>query len=295
MPDPLEMNFAATGENSLQTSAKFTRSPFIAAVLSLFGAGAGQAYNREWNKAIGFAVASLLAGWIFIHFRLMASFRGLLLGCLPLAAFRVYITVDAALQARKRSRAFSEARSAMALSVAAIVIVIGCFVLESSDYLNPLTKFRAFRVPSGSMCPTICVGDRMVSEVQAFRLNGPRRGDVVMFSREGFEGLLVKRVVAVAGDEVSDLAGRLEVNGSLIASTLSSCGTKLPARGPDYQPPPDMQSFRVPPREYFVIGDDLDNSFDSRYFGPIDADEVRGRPLYLYWSATAARIGCPIK
>jgi type IV secretory pathway protease TraF len=75
----------------------------------------------------------------------------------------------------------------------------------------------------------------------------------------------------------------------------SACGTPASQRGSDYQPPPDIPSARVHEHHIFVVGDNLDKSFDSRYFGSIDEDRLRGRPLYLYWSETRARIGCTIK
>jgi signal peptidase I len=295
LSDRLEQIPGASEKQASSLPAWLSRSPFIAALLSILAAGLGQAYNRQWKKAIGFAIAALLSAWLFMHFRLLASFRGFILGSIPLLGFHIYISVDAALRARKRTTSEGAAKPTRVLVTVAVLVAIACAVLETSNFLNPLAVFRAFRIPTGSMCPTICVGDRIVADIRAFRGNRPQRGDVVMVLYDKSPGLFVKRVVGIEGDEMSDLGGRLEVNKSPVELVTSACGTPATRRTSDYQPPPDVPLFRVPEHHIFVVGDNLDNSFDSRYFGALDESRLRGRPLYLYWSATPNRIGCAIK
>jgi signal peptidase I len=119
------------------------------------------------------------------------------------------------------------------------------------------------------------------------------RVPVAAIDRE--KALHVKRVAAVGGDEVVSIQGRLLVNGSPAESPTSACGTLVVRTSSDSQPPPDINEPRVPPNRFFVVGDDLDNSYDSRFYGGIDVSRVRGKPLYLYWSRKTARIGCAVK
>ena len=267
--------------------------PFLAAVLSLLFTGLGQAYNRNWKRTLMVVVVSLFLDILFLRMGVWATFRGLILLFASLFLWRIWTAVDAATEARRQQR--NPVTVTWAITLGAVAIVIGGAALEASDWFYPLATFRAFRIPSGSMCPTICVGDRIVADVRSFRGKEPQRGDVVMFVNEPSPGLFVKRVAAVGGDEVSSRDGRLEVNKSPVARITSACGTPASQRGSDYQPPPDMAPMRIPEHHIFVIGDDLDNSFDSRHFGPVDESQLRGRPLYLYWSATRSRIGCAIK
>lgn len=170
-------------------------------------------------------------------------------------------------------------------------------------------------VPSGSMLPSILVGDRIVVDKLAYDLRlpftlvrlaswqTPNRGDVVTFTSPEDGQLLVKRVVAVPGDEVSMHHNRLTINGI----------------GADYQPVPDEQApFRVPPgyslyREsilgsarfvmrydgrsassfgttripegaYLMLGDNRDNSRDSRVIGLVPRRNILGRATAVAFS-----------
>lgn len=90
----------------------------------------------------------------------------------------------------------------------------------------------------------------------------------------------VKRVAAVGGDEVVSLPGRLLLNGSAVESPTSACDTLAATTWSDSQSP-DIDRLRVPPNRFLVVGDDLDNSYDRRFYGAIDVSRVRGKPLYF--------------
>ena len=137
------------------------------------------------------------------------------------------------------------------------------------------------------MQPTIQIGDHiLVSKL----LNAPRfpgtpwhlprlarisRGQVVSFrSPRQSEDVFVKRVVALAGDTVEIHDGFLYVNGQMTRERYATeCrGTR------------EMRRFRVPEASLYVMGDNRDNSEDSRTWGPIRADSVVGEPLAVVWS-----------
>jgi signal peptidase I len=161
---------------------------------------------------------------------------------------------------------------------------------------------QAFKIPSGSMEENLLIGDHIL--VNKF-LYGPapsalerrllpvrdlRRGDVVVFkSPEEPERDFIKRCVALPGDRVEIVNKKLFVNGDPVdeaAYTYHTDRRVYPASrfsGP-YRPRDNYGPEVIPAGHYFCLGDNRDNSNDSRYWGPVPAELIKGRALLIYWS-----------
>ena len=129
---------------------------------------------------------------------------------------------------------------------------------------------RIYAIPSASMLPTLHVGDHIV----VIRDSGPEPGDVVVFhAPDASDELMVKRIVARAGDLVGSTNGRLTIGGHVLAepylAEAAATGTIVPQI--------------VPANCYFVLGDNRGNSKDSRVFGPIKKNEIVGRVFFRIW------------
>lgn len=123
-----------------------------------------------------------------------------------------------------------------------------------------------------SMQPNLFRGFRVIVEKVSYRFRPPRRGDVVLFHLEGEELSLVKRVVAVEGETVAVRGGHTYVEGVPIDEPwVTHYG------GPDYP------ATLVPPNHLFVLGDNRENSRDSRSIGPIPQEAIRGHVVFIYW------------
>lgn len=149
-------------------------------------------------------------------------------------------------------------------------------------------------VPSGSMEPTVHVGDRIfvdktayglrvpLTETWLLRFDGPKRGDVVVLSspEPAADGtVLLKRVAAVEGDIVAVRGGHVMIDGARVDEPGASLAE---GTGPDLPP------VSVPPGKVLVLGDNRGNSHDGRDIGWIDTREVLGRAV-----AVIARDGRP--
>ena len=271
----------------------FWKKPLLALIVSLLADGLGQIYNGELIKGPAFA----LVGWIFVWLGfsyLMHSFYGFIFFIVISLAFKIYLCANAFVVAKKLEVDTTRPRVPVALRIGAAILIIGLGFCVSSDwFVKKFLVFHAFKVPSGSMCPTICEGDRMVADMRAFRRNSPQRGNVVMFLFDSETTLHVKRVVAVAGDDVWASNGRVFVNGRPVEFSASACGT--PAVQTNNHDSPDLAPLHVPPDKLFLMGDNIGNSYDSRHYGAVEVSRVRGKPIYLFWSHQSSRIGCAIK
>ena len=161
--------------------------------------------------------------------------------------------------------------------------------------------FENFKIPSGSMEDNLLVGDHLVVNKFIFgehaptfvhRLLGyraPRRGDVVVFKfpnqpRRDF----IKRCVAVAGDTVEIRDKVLSINGEPqeephVVFKGDQLGRKRGLAGDNYGPRV------VPEGTIFCLGDNRDNSLDSRFWGPVPLSYIKGRAVLIYWSYEAKR------
>ena len=146
---------------------------------------------------------------------------------------------------------------------------------------------QMFFIPSGSMLPTLQIGDRIVVDKLSYHLHGVDRGDIVVFRRPPLERAaysdLVKRVIGLPGDTISSIDGRVYVDGKPLAEPW------LPQPLPVTSPSPVpygfslAHPFTVPTGEYFVMGDNRTNSEDSRYFGPISGHLIVGKMAFVVW------------
>ncbi|HJI81310.1 MAG TPA: signal peptidase I [Eggerthellaceae bacterium] len=139
-----------------------------------------------------------------------------------------------------------------------------------------------FEVPSASMETTIMTGDRLFAEKVSYHFEDPKAGDIVVFSDPQVPSrVLVKRVIATEGQVVSMSDGVLYIDG-VAQSEPYVTGETYPlsqtAGNVSISYP-----YIVPEGEVWVMGDNRENSSDSRYFGSIDENTIFGKAVFTYW------------
>jgi signal peptidase I len=160
---------------------------------------------------------------------------------------------------------------------------------------------QAFKIPSGSMMPTLLVGDHLLvnkllygtpvdiplTQITIFRMPGirkPARGEIIVFKYPDDPNRdFIKRVIAVEGDIVEAKNKKVFVNGKVIDEPYiqhvdnSIYTIRL-------EPRDNFGPYLVPKDKFFVMGDNRDQSYDSRYWGYVDLKDIRGEALIIYWS-----------
>jgi signal peptidase I len=208
--------------------------------------------------------------------------------------------------------------------VKSIIEIIVCALLVVTFVIQPM------RIPSASMEPTLRVGDFLLVDKQSFAPSGAldrlllpptrvERGALVVFHYPVDTSLhLVKRVVGVPGDRVRLRNGRVLVNGRPLSEPYAFYSPSRPNGFRDDFPSllevdpnvdlrwwielrqltRDSDDVIVPPGEYFVLGDNRNDSVDSRYWGFVPRNAIVGRPLLVYFTLPLAEDmsgGSPLK
>lgn len=180
-----------------------------------------------------------------------------------------------------------------------VVLVLRSFLVEP------------FKIPTGSMIPTLLVGDYILVNKFAYGIRlpvlgteiipvgKPQRGDIMVFKYPEKPSInYIKRVVGVPGDTIRYENKRLYINGELVEQTLEA---QLPAGKPEFKiytetlgdvdhsimitlqrPPEKPESWTVPPDSYFVLGDNRDNSRDSRYWQFVPDELIVGKAFAIW-------------
>jgi signal peptidase I len=269
------------------------RRPWLAALLSFFMVGLGDAYNGYVAKGVRLAVLAGLVGiadLVLVH---VGGGRATLLAVMA-TSFAIWgIGIARALRDARRLGAAPEPRRSRA-RVAAFVVVV---VVATLPFELVLRHYRAWRVPSGSMVPTIELGDRLISDQWAYGVtlanpitglpvyrfasaHQPRPGDVVIFvypkdrTKE-----FIKRVVATGGQTVEVRGATVRVDGAVRDEPYAHYEG---GRSTDFGP------YEVPAGHVFVLGDNRNLSYDSRFWGPVPVADVLGRVDWIYWSSDGA-------
>jgi amino acid transporter len=157
------------------------KGPVLATLLSLLFPGLGQWRNRDPRKGFLAAVTFPLLAIITGYSRILLSFWGFI-GFITLRLFLLaLICVDAFRRARQGRESRKPFHDARLMYLATGVLILTFTIFPATDYfLRKFGYFRAFKVPSASMCPTICEGDRIVADMYAYLKNAPQRGDLIL-------------------------------------------------------------------------------------------------------------------
>lgn len=152
--------------------------------------------------------------------------------------------------------------------------IVETALLTAIIFLIVNTATGRFRIEGSSMEPNLHDGEYVIIDKVSYMLHGPERGDVIVFARPG-ERDYIKRVIGLPGDTVEIRSGQVYVNGIALEEPYIN----QPVRQ-------DVAARQVEAGRYFVLGDNRNNSSDSRVIGTVPAADIVGRAWFVYWPPT---------
>ena len=296
---------------------RYKRRIWLAVLLSLILPGLGQVYCGRLKRGLVLNFLNILPLPIIIGLFSLSNSPSLMqiVIALILAGGMVQLTaiIDSAFLAKRAGACYQlKDYNSPVVYVLLILIVTGGGI-GSALYIRD-QGLEAFRVPTASCYPTIVPNDRILVNKNAYNRTDPHRGDLVVHICPSDRHLnYIKRIVAVAGDTVEIKDDQLYVNSQkllrrkLPESALDNIRITVegkPLEGEVFEETNgnvkynifsaesahdittgDFEKITVPEHHCFVLGDNRNNSMDSRHFGPVPLATIKGRADYIYWPA----------
>ena len=281
------------------------RNPFIAAFLSLITPGLGSFYNSSNNLFYLFFISFIFFNYLITINNIYVFLAGIFLGIL----LWIFSILHSFFQARKIKEI--ELGKLKKFYIYLIPIII---VFTSNIYFSSNTKFTSFHIPAKSMQPTLLVGDYVFFDKNYYLKNEVKYGDLVVFKTKDNVDF-VKRVIGMPGDNVQISEGKILLNNVLIKKIKTDDFIEEDMLGNiertrkykeklfnvEYEVLDLMDNgivdntniYSVPEGHYFVMGDNRDNSLDSRFIdkiGFVPEDKILHRANFIYWAKDKSRI-----
>ena len=279
-----------TGE--FETQRALSKDSWLAVFLSLLLPGLGHAYIRKGAFFVLYAFIFLVLGILSMQ---------AVYAVITLVLFRVLVCFHAYFV----SPIYREQKKETIIVFAILVLSVGCFVGILMPWIET-TYFVQGSFPTwgSSMEPTIEGNDRIIINKLAYVWNDPEVADIIALkipkyvqipenAPERTAYLLCKRVIAVGGETVEVKDGKVYVNGKerrFIISRNFGENFKHKGQSSGAQQLPSLynvlgvvEPYRVPADRYFLLGDNMRDSMDSRYFGAILKEEIIGKATKIYW------------
>ncbi|QAX85983.1 signal peptidase I [Pseudomonas sp. DTU12.3] len=254
------------------------KNPLQAFVMSCLVAGWGLVYVGRVKWAVRVA-ALLYVGVILL------GVCGVTTTPIGLYVFGIFIVLvklgsatAAAMLARKEDSSVDSPSSRFHVLYVVALIIVSLVLL--GPLRGPILGFKTYFIPSGSMVPTLSIGDYIVTKT---RIDAPQVGDIVVYRYNGTEA--VKRVAAVGGDTLSIVDGKVIRNGENMGLFFAP-----PERVKDRRYLQTPQTV-IEKGHVYLLGDNRDSSNDSRFMGQVAVEDIVGKVTGIWFSEDRSRIG----
>ncbi len=143
-------------------------------------------------------------------------------------------------------------------------------------------KLRTFYIPSANMAPTLIMGDYIIGDIEYYRHRAPSRGDVIIFINPQQKAkVFVGRIIGMPEEVIQSKGKETFINNSKFSDEYADFESPKALEKPL---PAYFGPVKVPKESYFILGDNRNNSQDSRYFGCVPKDLILGKALIIYGS-----------
>jgi len=297
------------------------RRPWVAALLTLFSTGLGHLYVGEAKRGIILFTINQFVYFAVVVSSLLVTPNFFFFAIFIALSVWIFCIIDATLIAKKKKGAYQPKSYNNWYMPVAYFIVFSLLISPLVSRVIRTDFVEAFRIPSGAMVPTLAVGDHLLvdkfiygpripfMDSRIFMGKVPKRGEVIVFKYPEDESRnFIKRVIGLPGDKIEIKHGTLFINEQPVPVTeigshveqrqigdqTHDVKTKLMEEqfgtvkhGIQYLHDQSGYNFgpvQVPNESVFVMGDNRDNSQDSRFWGFVKFNKILGKALFIYWS-----------
>ncbi len=270
---------------------KKKRKPIVAAILSSLAPGLGQLYNGQIIKGIICLLSLILLPIIMFRIGHHYSFYGLAIILLIYMLLLLFIIGEAFFTAIKKKEFILKSYNKWYIYLL-IILLINSIVLVPTNFLtNKVLGFSAFKMPTGSMEPTLRIGDYLVADPKYFKKNELQRGDLVVLQYpKDPTKIFIKRIIALEVEKIEIKSKQVYIDDLPFPESY-----KVHLDNKVYPGRDNFGPIIVPSDHCFVLGDNRDKSMDSRHWGFLPLRNIKGKPLYIYLSKDIIRIGMKIE
>lgn len=260
------------------------RRAWIAGVANLVAPPLGHVYAGKPARGVVLGLVMTLVGIGALSLLTLAPIGVMTVVLMVLFVLAIYgvLIVDSVIVAKQWGKGY-RLKSYNRWYVYLLVLLSAAALGEAIKAATRAYLVRAYRIPSGAMIPALLVGDHILNDKVTYRWRLPQRLEVVVFEfPEDPDKEFVKRIIALPGEIIEIREKKVSINGvELVEQYVGSSETDRD------KPIPIVGSFgpfRVPDHSYFVLGDDRQFSYDSRFWGPVHRDRIRGLVRLIYFS-----------
>lgn len=274
------------------------KEPWVAVLFNQLLPGTGyfyvKAYVKGWFVTLGIITAySVLSFYItkimlnpntkILPFFSAAIPVAIMLGLLE-SIFRILISIDSGLTAERynRSRGFTKANIGLR-----VFAIIGTFIffffpvpaLSTAIFLRTNIS-QVYKIPTATMAPVIKPGDEIVTDKLIYKNTLPQRGDVAIFiAPDDRRKVYVKRVIGLPGEILEIKDGSIYINNVKISESRISKNYYYNAG--EYGK--ENKKVKIPVSNYFLMGDNSNNSLDSRFFGFVPLKDIKSKVIKIFY------------
>lgn len=261
------------------------RKPWLAGILTILTIGLGHLYAGEARKGLVFYLAQGILLVIFVPLLFVRPSLVILFLLIVFSlSYLIYSLIDAVKIARKNKVSY-QLKKYNKWYIYVACWVIAAFIIQPVIETS-IKKYiiQAYKIPSGTMTPTLLPGDHILVDKFIYKNHEPQRGDLIIFPfPEDPTTTFVKRLIGLEGDKIEIRDKQLYINDEKYTEhyIVHIDSIIMP---PEKGPRDNFGPVVVPDGNYFVMGDNRDNSYDSRFFKFVDKKTVEGKVKSIYWS-----------
>ena len=283
------------------TAERRTRNPFIAALLSLLVPGLGQIYIGKGALGLVFLLISIALPFVWGVSGWPRHFTGLVAFVIAAIVFWLFIIVHAFIQARRIRETELKKYQTTPVYAFFIILYLSLIIFVPARIWMTFLGVSPYRFATASMMPTLQKDDLLMTDPKAYDGQAPKRGALVVFAypKDPTKQFLM-RIIATEGETVEINNKQVFIDGETLQEPYKvHIDTHVNSKD-DFCNYEDVirdnsGPVTVPPGHCFVMGDNRDNSMDSRYWGFLPLANVKGQALYIYGAKDKKRIGLTLK